>query len=92
MFDTSEGYQMSTIGKLFLVGAGAWLLGKPSNLKLRGTREELEAVKNVLLASKSFQDELKKDGATVESVMQKLDAKNTKAEEFKRITNLEWPF
>ena len=92
MSDMFEGYKLSTVGKLFLVGAGAWLIGKSSNLKLRGTKQELDAVTEALLASKRFQNELGKPGATVESVMEKLDIKNMRADEFEQLLGIPWPF
>lgn len=60
-------------------------------MKIRGTPEEVQAVANAMIASKRFQDELSRNGATVESVMQKLGLKHAAAREFERILNVPWP-
>lgn len=82
---------MGLLGKLFFATVGAWLVGKMVNTKLRGTQTEIEAVSNAMLASKRFQDELKRSGATVQSVMDKLNLKHASAQEFQRILGVPWP-
>lgn len=59
--------------------------------KLKGTPEQLEAVQNVVRASVEYQQELKREGATVESVMQKLSAQNQAKIDFKNKTGYDWP-
>jgi hypothetical protein len=44
-----------------------------------------------MMASRRFQDELNRHGATVESVMQKLNLKHASAREFERILGVPWP-
>lgn len=79
------------LGKLFFTAVGAWLVGKTTNVVLRGTQTEIEAVTNAMLASRRFQDELKRPGATVDSVMNKLNLKHASAREFERILGVPWP-
>lgn len=79
------------LGKLTLAALGAWLVGKATNLKLRGNKQQVNAVANALLASRKFQDELKRPGASLESVMQKLRVKNMNAREFERTFGVKWP-
>lgn len=83
--------RLNLLGKLFFTAVGAWLVGKATNLKVRGTEEEVRAVSNAMLASQRFQDELRSPGATVESVMQKLGLKHASAREFERILGVPWP-
>lgn len=82
---------LNLTGKLFFAACGAWLLGKATNTLIRGTQEEVDAVYNVMISSKRFQDELNRPGATVASVMEKLGLKNASAREFERILGVEWP-
>lgn len=92
---TNEGfmgdYELSTVGKIFLAGVAAWLIGRPSHLKIRGTPDEVEALQNALMASRRFRDELNRPGATVQSVMDKLQLKNITAQEFERKLGVPWP-
>ena len=83
--------QLNLLGKMLLAGAGAWLLGKLTNLKIRGTVGEVNAVSGVLLASRDFQNELRNPAATVESVMQKLNTKNSAARIFESTLGMPWP-
>lgn len=65
----------------------------PANFpfKLEGKPEQIAAMTDVIKASKEYQEELKRDGATVESVMQKLNAQNEAKVEFKTKTGYDWP-
>lgn len=83
--------KMNLIGKIFFASVGAWLVGKLVNTKLRGTREQIDAVANALSASRRFQDELNRPGATVDSVVQKLGVKHMSAAEFERVLGVPWP-
>lgn len=86
-----SNYHISTVGKIFLAGVAAWLVGRASKLKVRGTPDEVDALKNALMASKKFQDELNRPGASVQSVMDKLQLKNITAQEFERTLGVPWP-
>ena len=59
--------------------------------KLQGTPEQMEATQNVIRASAEYQEELKRDGATVESVMDKLNAQNEAKKAFEEKTGKPWP-
>lgn len=82
---------MNLIGKIFFASVAAWLLGKMVNVKVKGTPEEVDAVARAMLNSKRFQDELNRPGATVDSVLHKLNLKNASAREFERILGIPWP-
>jgi hypothetical protein len=79
------------LGKIFFAACGAWLVGKATNLKFRGTPSDIQAVTNAMLASKKFQEELRKPGATVQSVMDKLNLKHASAREFEAKLGIPWP-
>lgn len=96
---------LSWAGKIFFAGVAAYLAGiglqrasgaakaEPPKLpfRIRGTPEQIKAVIDALLASKAFQQELKKPGATVQSVIDKLNLRNMTKERFKQITGKNWP-
>ncbi|MFA6049839.1 MAG: hypothetical protein WC761_01460 [Candidatus Paceibacterota bacterium] len=93
---------LSWAGKLFFAGVASYLAGiglqkmgggPPPKLpfKIRGTPEQIKAVTEAILASKSFQEEIKKPGATVESVIQKLNLRNMTKDRFKQLTGKAWP-
>jgi len=60
-------------------------------LKIRGTPEQIQALKDALSTSKEFQDEIGEQGATIEDVIEKLKEKNLSRARFKEITGKEWP-
>lgn len=82
---------LNLLGKIFFAACAAWLVGKATNLKVRGTQNEIQAVTNAMLSSRRFQDELRRPGASVESVMQQLGLKHASAREFERILGVPWP-
>lgn len=88
---TLNELKLNLLGKIFFAAVGAWVVGRSTNLKIRGTPEEVKAVSDAMMASRVFQEELERPGATVESVMQKLGAKHASAREFERILGVPWP-
>jgi len=82
---------LNLVGKLFFAGAAAWIANRASNLKIRGTPEEIKKLVAALGASRRFQEELKKPGATADSVVEKLGLKYARGKEFERITGVPWP-
>lgn len=89
-----ESFGLSTTGKIFFAAVAAYLAGKVASgsfLKLRGSPDELRAIADALVASKAFQDELKRPGATIDSVIEKMNLKNMTAAKFKQITGKNWP-
>ena len=83
--------RLNLLGKVFVTACAAWLVGRVVNMKIRGTPQEVQTVANAMMASRRFQDELNRPGATVESVMQKLNLKHTSAREFERILGVPFP-
>lgn len=84
-------YKLSTTGKIFVAGIAAWLIGQKTRLRIRGTREEIDKLATAMVASRKFQDELSREGATAESVIEKLGLKNATARDFTELTGLPWP-
>lgn len=82
---------MSTVSKLFLAGVAAWLIGQRVQMKVKGSQEDMKKLAAALVASKKFQNELSRPGATAESVIQKLGIKNLTAQKFEEITGMNWP-
>jgi len=82
---------LNLLGKIMFTAIGAWLVGKATNIKLRGSQEEIQTVYNAMVSSRRFQDELHRPGATVDSVMTKLQLKNASSQQFEKILNIAWP-
>jgi hypothetical protein len=60
-------------------------------LKVRGTPEQIKALKDTIAASKEFQEEIGKPGATIEDVIEKLKLRNETKQQFEQITGYPWP-
>ena len=86
-----ENLQLTTFGKIFLSLAGAWTLGRVVNAKIRGSKTQVDAIANAMASSRRYQDELKKPGATPESVLEKLGVKNLSAQNFEKVFGVPWP-
>ncbi len=85
---------LSTTGKIFFAAIAAYLAGKIGSgtfLKVRGKPDELKAISEALAASKAFQDELKRPGATIDSVIEKMNLKRISADKFLKLTGKQWP-
>lgn len=83
--------KLNLLGKIFIASVAAWLVGKATNLKIRGTPQEVQVIANAMMASRRFQDELNRPGATVDSVMTKLGLKHASTREFERILGIPFP-
>lgn len=83
--------ELNFVGKIFLASCAAWVLGKATNVKVRGTQEEIRSVVEALMSSRKFQEELNKPGASVASVLEKLKVKTMSAEQFERTFGTKWP-
>jgi len=83
--------ELTPLGKLFFASLVSWIMnGTPLNWNIKGDPEKVEAMAKAVVASKRFQDELKREGATVESVISKLNDKNKFAQEFEAVTGAKW--
>lgn len=86
-----EKLQISTMGKILLAGAAAFIIGRLPHLKIKGSPEEIEVVKSALLASKKFHEMLNQPGQTAEKIIQQLNIKNMSADAFTRTFGIPWP-
>ena len=87
-------WSLSWAGKLFFASAAAYIAGKVINnmpLKIKGTKEQLTAISNAVVASRAFQDELKKPGASIESVVRQMNLRNITRERFRAIVGRDFP-
>jgi hypothetical protein len=87
----SNELQLNMVAKLFFAAVAGWLVGRAVNTKVRGTPAEIDAVAKAMLASKRFQDEMQKPGASVEGVMQQLSMKHASTREFENLLGIPWP-
>ena len=85
-------YKMTTIGKLFFASLLTTMTtGQKSPFKVSGDPKKLEVLAKAVQSSKRFQDELKRPGATVDSVIRQMDLKNMDAKAFEHTFGVKWP-
>lgn len=83
-------------GKLFFASIAAYVASDIAQamklpIKLRGKPEEIKAVVDAITSSKDFQREIKKPGAKIEDVVQKMNLRNMNKSSFERLTGKKWP-
>jgi len=87
-----ETYKMTTLGKLVFASLLASMAtGQRSPFKLSGDPKKLEVLAKVVQSSKRFQDEIRKPGASVDSVIRAMDLKNIDARTFRAHFGAPWP-
>ena len=79
------------VGKVLFAGVAAWLAGHAISLRIRASKLEALALARAMVASKRFQQELAKPGATIEQVMRALGDKTRSAREFEDTFEQRWP-
>lgn len=88
-------FRLTWAGKLFFASVAAYIasdaITRRLPMKVRGNKKQIKALADAIVGSKEFQREMKKPGATVDSVMDKMNFKNMTAQRFKRITGQDWP-
>lgn len=88
---TKESKSRNLNERVLLASVGAWLVGRPTDVRLRGTSEQLMAVSEALLASKALHEELMRPDASLESVMRRVKRKNEAARGFQIVFGVRWP-
>lgn len=69
----------------------SWLLnGSINNLDLNGTPEQIAIVKEAMIASKKFHDELMNPTTNLTTVSERLESKHAAANRFQETFGLEW--
>lgn len=87
-----NNYKMTTLGKLFFASLlTSMATGQRSPFKVTGDPHKIEILSKAVQSSKKFQDELKRPGATVDSVIRQMDVKNMDAKTFERTFGVKWP-
>jgi len=85
-------YKLTTIGKLFFASLIANMMtGKRSPFKVSGSPHDIELLSRAVQSSKRFQDEIRRPGATVDSVIRAMDLKNVDASNFYARFGVKWP-
>lgn len=69
----------------------AWLFeGRASDVNLRGSQQQLETVRRVMIASRQFHEELNRPNASLQSIAEKLEEKHSAAERFEASFGVRW--
>ena len=69
----------------------AWLSeGRSADVNLRGSQQQLETVRRVMIASRRFHEELNKPHADLQSIADKLQEKYEAAEQFESSFGVRW--
>lgn len=93
--DIQLNESLSWAGKLFFASLASYMAGdaltKIMPIKLKGTPDQVKAVVDAVAASKAFQTASKEPGATVDSIINKLNLKNMNAQRFRALTGKNWP-
>lgn len=76
--------------RLVRAALAAWARGRKPALSVRLTAEQVEALSEVLGATKRFEAALT-EARSVESLMSLLEAKRHSASNFYRVTGIAWP-
>lgn len=85
-------YKLSTLGKIFFAGLATRMAREIiMPLKIKARPEQIRAITDAITASKQFQDEISKPGATIETVIQKMKLKNINKQTFEKATGKPWP-
>ncbi len=88
----SGAYKLSAIGKLFFASLIVTLTtGKSSPFRVSGRNEDIQILARAIQSSKRFQDEIRKPGATIDSVIRSMDLKNVDARNFQSRFGVPWP-
>ena len=83
--------QLTTMSKILLFIVGAWLVGKFFKLKVRGSQQQISTLASAMMSSRRFQDELKRPGASLNGVLDRLKVKNMDADRFQKTFGIKWP-
>ena len=84
--------ELTPVGKLFFASLISWIAHDSKlNWKLKGDPDKVQALAKAIVASKIFQQEIKKEGNTVQGVIEKLNLKNIAAAEYEKVTGQKFP-
>ena len=86
-----ENNQYDLFDKIFLKAVSGLVVGKKVNVQFQGTRRELEVVSEAIDATRKFQNELNRPGASLDSILHRLGKKHVAASEFEKVLGISWP-
>ena len=87
-----KNYKMTTLGKLFFSSlVVSMMTGQKSPFKVSGDKKKIDILVRAVQSSKRFQDEVKRPGATVDSVIRAMDLKNVASENFEQVFGVPFP-
>jgi hypothetical protein len=78
-------------GKVLFGAIAGWLAGDRIKVKIKGTKDQVQAVAGAMKALKAFQDELRSDSATMKTVSKKLNLRNLAIQQFEKVMGIKWP-
>jgi hypothetical protein len=82
---------LNTVQKVFLASIASWVVGLPTNVRLRGTIDEIKITTKAMIATRRFDEELGREGASLDSIMQLLNEKHNATAWFERTFGLKFP-
>jgi hypothetical protein len=81
----------SNTGKILLGLMGVAFFQGLTGAHIRGTPQQIDAIVEAMMTSRRFQEELRRPGASIDSVVEKLGLKNASAAQFERVLGIKWP-
>jgi hypothetical protein len=82
---------VKTLDSRLTAKLASWVAGNNVKLNLTGSPERVQAIRESLVASRSFREELIREDATVDTVMRKLRRKHKAAKRFEDVLGISWP-
>lgn len=83
--------RLSVAGQTLFSSIASWLSnGDLKNLYVEGTDSQIQAIKDVMNASKDFQYELHNPNATLKTISEKLEIKSKAALVFEKELHMPW--
>jgi hypothetical protein len=82
---------MTGVNKLFYAACAAWALGRKVDVRVMGDAREMKALSEALRTTNELREEITRDGATVESIVEKVERKREAIQEFQKVCGINWP-
>jgi hypothetical protein len=86
------GMSNSDVSNQLFENVATWLKdGSTNDLQFNGTQQQIQTLKEAMLASKKFHNKLSNPDATLASVSESLKLKHDAAIKFQKLFGIEWP-
>jgi hypothetical protein len=69
----------------------AWLIGENFDVKLKGSKEQIEALAEAYSSTMNFHNAIVGSGHQLNDIMRLLGEKHVAAEKFERVFDVSWP-